>query len=391
MLRSPTGRRRRSQCDAIFVQDVGLAARGFLMNGEAYASQYIDHHVGAHPRFGPVIMCRQNFKQASGYPWVAHGCFEGAAGFATDALQLFGPAYREAGELDLAWRDLASVRLQHEAASAILQSRRVELAPGESTAWTFFGCYEPDHTEPSSDTDLARAERAERLASAFAPRKVALGPLVRSIVQDAPSATVRSLTDDEIERLWPERQTEEWHAGTRLSFFVPDPPLNRHIVLRQKESIVTRRHGALIRSGQGMLIDEETLCATCWMHGVFAAQLTIGNTSLHKLFSVSRDPYNVTRASGLRILVDRGDGWQLLTVPSAFDMGLSDCRWIYQLDDRPLHHASHRTRLLPSSASNIAPPHFAGEDAPSPSGPSRREPTPRCSGGSRSTASRAGS
>ena len=45
------------------------------------------------------------------------------------------------------------------------------------------------------------------------------------------------------------------------------------------------------------------------MHGIFGAQLTIGNTALHKLFSVSRDPYNITRASGLRILADRGDGW----------------------------------------------------------------------------------
>ncbi|HET6521681.1 MAG TPA: hypothetical protein VFG47_17950, partial [Geminicoccaceae bacterium] len=108
---------------------------------------------------------------------------------------------------------------------------------------------------------------------------------------------------------------------------------NRHVVLREKERIVPRRHGALLRSGQGLLPDEATLCATCWMHGVFAAQLTIGNTSFHKLFSVSRDPYNITRASGLRILVDTGGGWRLLAVPSAFEIGLSDCRWIYRLDE----------------------------------------------------------
>ena len=72
------------------------------------------------------------------------------------------------------------------------------------------------------------------------------------------------------------------------------------------------------------------------MHGVFGAQLTIGNTSFHKLFSVSRDPYNITRASGLRMLVDTKDGWRLLTVPSAFEMGLSDCRWIYRLGERTI-------------------------------------------------------
>ena len=66
------------------------------------------------------------------------------------------------------------------------------------------------------------------------------------------------------------------------------------------------------------------------------AQLTIGNTSFHKLFSISRDPYNVTRASGLRILADLGQGWRLLAIPSAFEMGLSDCRWVYRIGSRTI-------------------------------------------------------
>ncbi len=57
-----------------------------------------------------------------------------------------------------------------------------------------------------------------------------------------------------------------------------------------------------------MMLDEDLLCATAWMHGVFGAQLTIGNTSFHKLFSVSRDPYNITRASGLRMLAELEEG-----------------------------------------------------------------------------------
>ncbi len=107
-------------------------------------------------------------------------------------------------------------------------------------------------------------------------------------------------------------------------------------MLRDKERIVARRHGALVRSGEEMLPDEAILCATSWMHGVFGAQLTIGNTSFHKLFSVSRDPYNITRASGLRMLVETKDGWRLLTVPSAFEMWLSDSRWIYRLGERTI-------------------------------------------------------
>ena len=334
-------------CDAILAQDIGLGPRGFLMNGEAYASQYIDHHIAAHPRCGPVIMSRQNLQQAGGHPWVAHGCLGGAAGFATDARQLFGPAFRATGELAIGWRDLPSERLQHEVACAVLQSRRVEVASGEASTWTFFGLYQRNHAEASGDADLARVEAAERAARDFVRREVVLARTVRSVVQAAPAALSRPLADAAIARLWPERSNEEWRDGERLSFFVPPSPDHRpprsdggegrrHVVLREKELIVARRHGALLRSGEGMLLDEATLCATCWMHGVFGAQLTIGNTSLQKLFSVSRDPYNITRASGLRILIDCGAGWRFLTVPSAFDIGLSDCIWIYRLDDRTI-------------------------------------------------------
>ncbi len=35
-------------CDAVLIQDLGLGDQGFLMNNEAYASQYLDHHVARH-------------------------------------------------------------------------------------------------------------------------------------------------------------------------------------------------------------------------------------------------------------------------------------------------------------------------------------------------------
>ena len=88
-------------CDAILVQDLGLGERNFVTGNEAFASQYIGHHIAAHPRFGPVVMSRQHLAQFGRHPWAAHGCFEGAKSFATDALQLFGPAYRDAASIDL--------------------------------------------------------------------------------------------------------------------------------------------------------------------------------------------------------------------------------------------------------------------------------------------------
>jgi 1,2-beta-oligoglucan phosphorylase len=321
------------RCDAILVQDVGLGDRGLVMNNEAYASQYIDHHVALHPVCGPVVMSRQNLAQSSGHPWVAHGCLDGAASFATDAMQLLGPRHRDAGEIDPG-TDLPGERLQHEVACPMIQSRIVTLKPGAQAAWTFFGLYEPDHAPASSDADLARIDQARRALADFPTSVVPPCEVVRSPVQAAAPVTAHPLEEDSLAGRYPERMHEERADGRLLSFFAPDAAGNRHVVLTDKERIVPRRHGAILRSGQGMLPDETTLCATCWMHGVFGAQLTIGNTSFHKLFSVSRDPYNITRASGLRILIEAGGGWRLLAVPSAFEIGLSDCRWIYRLDER---------------------------------------------------------
>ena len=319
--------------DAILMQDLGLGLRSFVANNEAYASQYIDHHIARHARCGPVVMSRQNLAQEGKHPWVMHGCLDGASAFATDAMQLFGPGHRDADGTSLAFGTrLADRRLQHEASCAAIQSFPIVLDPRASATWRFFALYAPDHPAASEDGDLTR------LDSLAWPDRDDISPpprgARRSLAQNARSADIVSLSSDALAQRYPDRFLEEFDGGRLLSFFTSDPPHNHHVVLRRKERIVTRRHGALLRSGRALLPDESTLCATCWMHGVFAAQLTIGNTSFHKLFSVSRDPYNIMRTSGLRVLIDTGSGWRFLTIPSAFEMGLSDCRWIYALADR---------------------------------------------------------
>jgi cellobiose phosphorylase len=305
------------------------------MNNEAYASQYLDHHVAVHPRLNHILMGRQNLSQGGAHPWVAHGCVEGAAGFATDFRQLMGSAYRDADQLDVPFgTNLASERLQYETACAALQSKAVTLEPGSETSWTFFGFFEPDHPAASSDADLSQVDIIERASKDWADRNVSLSEPPRSLLHGAHCVVAETLDDKAIRARYRRRTHIEREDDQLLSFFVPRRTHSRHVVLRNKEHIVARRHGSLMRSGQELLPDETILCATVWMHGVFGAQLTIGNTSFHKLFSVSRDPYNITRASGLRMLMETKDGWRLLTVPSAFEMGLNDCRWVYQLAGR---------------------------------------------------------
>jgi cellobiose phosphorylase len=324
-------------CDAVFIQDLGLGEQSFLMSNEAYACQYLDHYVARHPRMDHVLMGRQNLSQDGRHPWIAHGCVEGAIGFATDFRQLMGPAYRDADQLDCFFgTSLPSNRLQYETACAALQSEAIALAPGATASWTFFGLYKSDHPAASTDADLGLIDDVERVSKEWASHAVTLSRPTLSFLQDAPSVVADPLDETTIEARYPHRIHVERMGGQLLSFFTPGETHSRHIVLRDKERNVVRRHGALLRSGEEMLPNEATLCVTCWMHGVFGAQLTIGNTSLHQLFSVSRDPYNITRGSGLRMLVDTGDGWRLLTVPSVFEIGLSDCCWIYRLGDRSI-------------------------------------------------------
>ncbi|MGO9983935.1 MAG: GH36-type glycosyl hydrolase domain-containing protein [Rhodomicrobium sp.] len=317
-------------CDAILVQDLGLGERGFVTGNEAFASQYIDHSIAAHPRLGPIIMSRQILAQHGRHPWLAHGCLDGAASFATDAAQLFGPAYRDAAFLAFPFgTSLPGVRLQREAACAVLQSGARELAPGGETDCSFFALFDPDHSAVSGDEDLVRADAAEEAAAAFSKAEVALCAPIRSLPQDAPPLQCSAGEEAAAQG---GRMHEERREGQLLSYFLEDGPRNRHAVLRDKDRLMPRRHGTILRSGRSLLPDEAVLSATCWMHGVFAAQLAIGNIGFHQLFSVSRDAFNIVRTSGLRILAETRGGWRLLTLPSIFEMGLSDCRWVYDTD-----------------------------------------------------------
>ena len=323
------------RCDLVLIQDLGLGDPGFVMNNEAYASQYLDQCICRHPRMGPVVMSRQNLAQGGRHPWVAHACLEGAVAFATDLRQLMGPAHRDGDRFAAPLgSNLPSIRMQHETACAALQSQAIALAPGASTSCTFLGIYQADHPAASADADLALIERACANDLSKPRATISFSSPTRSALQAAPCAVADPLEEEATTERFPQQMHREWAGAEMLSFFAAEDACSRHVVLRDKERSVLRRHGAILISGREMLPDEATLCLTCWMHGVFGAQLTIGNTSFHRLFSISRDPYNISRGSGLRMLVDTGDGWRLLTVPSAFDMGLSDCRWIYRLGTR---------------------------------------------------------
>ena len=195
-------------------------------------------------------MSRQNLAQGGSHPWAAHGCLEGAAGFATDYRQLFGPAHRDADRFTLSFgQDLPSICLQYETACAALQSWAAHLAPRAEASWTFFGVYSPNHPRASSEADLAVMDDVERAGKDWTPRVLPLKDPVRSVLQDAPAINVLALDRDQIGARYRRRTHVERASGRILSFFTPAGSLNRHVVLLDKERIVPHRHGAILRSG----------------------------------------------------------------------------------------------------------------------------------------------
>jgi cellobiose phosphorylase len=326
------------RCDAILVQDIGLATRGQVRNNELFTSQYLDHFAIEDSNVGYLVMSRQNLPQLVGsaltHPWLLQGCFPRGRGLATDGFDFFGAAHRGDGVPVALSEGVIGERIrQYEAGYTAIQSVEVELKPSRSFSWTFFSHFVPDHPEASSPADAQRVERVQAMRNEMttAPAPPAAAGQDRSVFQTCELFDADDLNENDLRRLFPaeHRHIELDHDLVTSFFHGPDA---RHVVLKSKELSVARPHGHIMRSGRGMTPDAELMSCAFYAAGVFASQLTLGNTSLGKLLSGVRDSLNLVRSNGLRLFVrhDSSAPWQLLATPSAFEMAVDQCRWIYQ-------------------------------------------------------------
>ncbi len=323
-------------CDVIMLQDIALATRGQTRNNELFTSQYIDHFAAHDPRAGFVVMSRQNLPQTDGkHPWLMQGCLPNAAGFTTDGLDFFGPKYKaSAAPAAMSKRCIGESVRQYEMAYVAVQGALIDLRRAQSHRWDFFFHYVSDHPSASCQSDLDRMKtvraRLDGMQFNQAMGSASAAP-ARSLLHGCELWPIEELTSKEIAELWPGAQRHaEIVDGQLHSFFHGDDA--RHVVFAAKEKLSARPHGHILRAGKGLTPDSNILSSTCYAHGVFASQLAMGNTSLAILFSRIRDPLNILRSSGMRIFVREtsGNPWRLLGVPSAFEMALGECRWIYK-------------------------------------------------------------
>ncbi|HEX2755554.1 MAG TPA: hypothetical protein VHM48_08830 [Candidatus Limnocylindrales bacterium] len=325
---------RRLSVDLVLAQDLGIATEAAVRTSELYTSQYIDHTVLPDEALGFLICSRQNLAQGTAFPWVMHGCLEGAVGYLTDGFQFYGLAYKASNvPVALGRRRLPNRTYQYEFALPTLQSRAVSLQPGAIGEITFFGAFLADHPDATSTADIGRGRAARMAFRSLRPVTIDEPPRPRSTgFFDAPVLfESHDLGEADLERFFgSEWRHVERRGGALLSFF---HGRQQHVVLKAKELVMERPTGHIMRSGRDVLPSDDSLSVTTWMCGVFGSQVTIGNPSFNKLLGVCRNPLNVLKSSGQRIVLrtDRGD--ELLGLPSAFEMGPNSARWIYD-DDR---------------------------------------------------------
>lgn len=343
---APTAR----EVDLTYAQDVALAPYGAVRMNEYFVSQYLDHTPLSHSALGCVVASRQNQPVDGRHPWSLLGSLRRAVTYSTDALQFHALATR-AGALPPALQSQPpGQRLQHEHSMVALRDAALTLDAGASATTGFFGLHLADHPEASSARDLdhtgavlelpeasastVSAGVAERTGAAGAGNVAAdaatdAGADGGTLFTSAPLHAALELSEPELRTLFtgPWRHEERDERGRLLSFFYG---LNQHVVLKEKELRVLRPHGQLLRSGRHISPAESALTSTVWMSGVFHSMVTQGHVNINRFLSAVHSYLGLFRAQGQRVFVERAGNWQLLHVPSAFEMSPSMCRWLYR-------------------------------------------------------------
>jgi cellobiose phosphorylase len=317
--------------DLIYVQDIALAHYGTVRSNEFYVSQYVDHTPLTHPKRGLVLASRQNQSMGGSNPWCLIGSLGRGVSFATDALQIHGLATRAGQTPEAVIQGLPGSRRQHEHSMAAIQDSMLQLEPGESVERGFFGWFEEDHPTATSEADLVFVDQALALLEAspiWADHSQDATVPPPSLFSTAPLLDSLYLNENEIDDLFGENLREvERENGQLLSFFVGN---RSHVVLKTKELRVLRPHGHILRTGGGLIPDEAALTSTVWMAGVFHSMVTQGHVNINRFLSTPRSYLGLFRSHGQRLFVEIKNGWQLLDVPSAFEMTPEACRWLYK-------------------------------------------------------------
>jgi len=334
------------ELDVILLQDVGLKPASDSLINEYYVSQYLERLILEDEQYGSVLCCRQNNKESVGNPWLLVACKNKANSACTDGMQFLGKSFRKSGIPESLIAEQLGGEYSGELSMVALQEVPFVLTSGEKHSSIFNTMYLPDHPEATSSNDLLKIPK---LFEEFNNEQVIdpLSILIKpgsNIFSDAFFLPVADLNDDELIQFFGnDRRHIERENGKILSFFYGP---NKHVVLMAKELLADRPHGHIMQAKTRYMADENIMSTTSWAFGIFNSHLTQGNTNFNIFLSICTSQFNQSPETGQRIFVEIDGKLFLLGVPSAFEMGLNHCRWIYKCDN---HYFQVRTWTSKSS------------------------------------------
>jgi cellobiose phosphorylase len=337
-----------AELDVIYVQDIGLKPATSGLVNEYYVSQYLERMVFDDATFGSVICCRQNMKEPVGNPWLMLACKNKAIAGSTDGMQFYGKTYRETGMPEGLLAENLGGNYAGESSVVALQETPFLLSAGSHHTSIFAATYMADHPKASSIDDLTQLESLFR---EFEPGTRSTGLINakvsgKNLFNTTPFLPIDNLTEAELDQYFGrEKRFAETENGQLLSFFCQQ---NNHVVLRAKEILADRPHGHIMQAQAGFAPDEAIVSTTSFAFGVFNSHISQGNTNFNVLLSVCTSQFNQSPESGQRIFVEIDGKPYLLGVPSAFEMGLNHCRWIYKSGNHCFQVRSWTSKSAPS-------------------------------------------
>jgi len=196
--------------------------------------------------------------------------------------------------------------------------------------------YLPDHPSATSTDDLKQLPNLmeEFQNEVSIPNLDEWSAPEKNIFNTAAFLPAEDLDEEELSRFFDqERRHTEVENGKLLSFFYDR---NNHVMLRAKEILADRPHGHIMQAKAGYEADENIVSTTTYAFGVFNSHVTQGNTNFNIFLSVCTSQFNQSPETGQRIFVELEGRKYLLGIPSAFEMGLNHCRWIYKFKNQYL-------------------------------------------------------
>lgn len=319
------------ELDLVYFQEIGLKTSNENLVNELYVSQYLERIILEDETHGKVLACRQNTKEKTGYPWLMLASGNCAKSALTDGKQFYGNSYRATEIPEALLLSEFQGNLAGESPIVSLQEEPFSLNVGGKKQVEFFGIFNTNHVNATSAEDLVLLKNIQ---NNFVERPLGIVKNFslpeKNLFADSKFLEVKDIDEAEISKFFGKENLHmEMNDGKWLSFFTKE---NHHVISKQKEILVDRPHAHILQAKIGFNPDENVMSSTCFATGVFNSHISQGNTNFNVFLSVNTSQYNTILESGQRIFVKIEDQYYLLGIPSAFEMGLDFCRWIYKFE-----------------------------------------------------------